>query len=75
MYYKEYVPVGHVYWIKGGTTLDEIKKGEGYMFLKVFLIQTKYFLNRFLGDDVEVVSTDSLLDTLKSSECDWFNTD
>ena len=66
MYYKEYVPVGHMYWIKGDTTLNEIKESK-----RVYIStdeSDKVFLKQILGNDVEIVEVEDLLSTLKSSE-------
>ncbi|HNW23590.1 MAG TPA: hypothetical protein PKH06_02395 [Candidatus Dojkabacteria bacterium] len=52
MYYKEYVPVGHIYWIKGDTTIDEINESK-----KVYISSDdsdKIFLKQILGDDIEI---------------------
>ena len=66
MYFKEYVPVGHIYWIKGETSLDEIRDSK-----KVYISSDesdKVFLKQILGNDIEVVESDNLLDVLKGSE-------
>jgi len=66
MYYKEYVPVGHIYWIKSDTTLKEIKESK-----KVYISSDesdKIFLQQILGNEIEIVESDNLLNTLKSSE-------
>ncbi len=66
MYYKEYVPVGHIYWIKGDTTIDEINESK-----KVYISSDdsdKIFLKQILGDDIEIVEVEDLLDTLKKNE-------
>lgn len=68
IYYKEYVPVGHMYWIKGSTSLDEIKSsGKIYVSSEGYDI-SKAFLKQLLGEDIEVLESENLLDTLKKSE-------
>lgn len=68
LYFKEYVPVGHAYWIKESTSLEEIKD-----FGKVYISSEGYdsskpFLEEILGEGVEIVSTQDLLSTLLESE-------
>lgn len=67
-YFKQYVPVGHIYWIKGETTLEEIKKNT-----KVYVSSDEYelsrvFLTQLLGDGIEIAKSDDLITTLKESE-------
>jgi len=67
-YFKQYVPVGHVYWIKGESTLEDIKKGK-----KIYVSSEEYdlakvFLSQLLGDDVEILKSEDLMSTLKESE-------
>lgn len=68
MYYKEYVPVGHIYWIKGDTTLEEMKKNKKVYISSDNSGSDKAFLKQILGSDIEVVEVDNLLTTLKGSE-------
>ena len=68
IYFKEYVPVGHMYWIKGSTSLEEIKSsGKVYVSSEEYDI-SKAFLKQLLGEDIEVLESENLLDTLKGSE-------
>jgi hypothetical protein len=67
-YFKQYVPVGHIYWIKGETTLDDIRND-----MKVYVSSDEYelskvFLTQLLGDGIEIVKSDDLITTLKESE-------
>ncbi len=67
-YFKQYVPVGHIYWVKGETTLEEIKKE-----VKIYVSSKEYdlskvFLTQLLGEGVEIAKSDDLVSTLKESE-------
>ena len=67
-YFKQYVPVGHIYWIKGESTLEEIKKSK-----KVYVSSDEYdlakvFLPQLLGDGLEILKSDDLISTLRGSE-------
>ena len=68
IYFKQYVPVGHMYWIKGESSLEDIKKNK-----KIYISSDEYelgkiFLKEILGEGVEIVKTDDLLSKLKDSE-------
>jgi len=68
MYIKQYAVVGHIYWVKGSTTMEEIKKrkkvyisSDGYMVDSVFLTQ-------LLGNSIQLVKSDDVLSDLQKSE-------
>ena len=67
-YFKQYVPVGHIYWLKGQTTLEDIKSDT-----KVYVSSDEYqlskvFLKQLLGSDVEILKSEDLINKLKESE-------
>ncbi len=68
MYYKEYVPVGHIYWVKGETTLNEIEDIKRVYIASEESDSDDVFLKQILGNDIEIVKVDDLLSTLKESE-------
>ena len=68
MYFKQYAVIGHMYWIKGSTTIEEIKKSA-----KVYLSSDGYeinsvFLAQLFGDSVQLVKSDDVLSDLQKSE-------
>ncbi len=68
IYFKQYVPVGHVYWINEDITLEEINESK-----KIYVSSDEYdlakiFLKDVLGQGVEIVKSEDLLSTLKEEE-------
>jgi len=68
MYFKQYAVVGHMYWIKGSTTMEEIKKSG-----KVYLSSDGYdvnsvFLDQLFGDSIQLVKSEDILSALQKSE-------
>ena len=60
MYSKEYVPVGHIYWIKSDISLDDVKS--------IYVSEKDMELVKNLVGKKEVVSTEDIVSELKKSE-------
>ena len=60
MYSKEYIPVGHIYWIKSDISLDDVKG--------IYVTEKDMELVEYLAGEKEVVSKEDIVSELKKSE-------
>ena len=68
VYAKEYIPVGHMYWVKGETSLEDLKSVKGiYVSSNEYEFAKGYF-PELVGSDITVVSAEDMAIKLKSSE-------
>lgn len=68
VYFKEYAPVGHIYWINGKTTLDEIHAAKELYVTSDEYELAQIFLKEALGDDIGIVESEDLPSTLLADE-------
>lgn len=60
IYSKEYIPVGHVYWIKGEVDMKDLNR--------VYVLEKDEKVIKALLKDVDVVTTQDLVSKLKEDE-------
>ena len=60
MYSKEYIPVGHAYWIKSNISFDDIKG--------IYVEEKDMDLVKYLVGEKEVISKEDIVSELKKSE-------
>jgi poly-gamma-glutamate capsule biosynthesis protein CapA/YwtB (metallophosphatase superfamily) len=67
IYSKQYVFVGHMYWIKGEVSLEEILSS-GKVYVSNEYYELAILLLRNFLKDVEIIGTDDLVSQLENSE-------